>query len=81
MNEEDLKAVIATYQQKAFELFNANIVYETQINSLQKKFEALATESAQLREALAQAQAQLVVVREESSSTTKKRGSKTQDDF
>ena len=31
MNEDDLKSVLAKYQQKAFELFNANIVLETQI--------------------------------------------------
>ena len=37
MNETDLQAVIASYQQKAFELFNQNIVYETQINALKKE--------------------------------------------
>jgi len=31
MTEDDLKSVLAKYQQKAFELFNANIVLETQI--------------------------------------------------
>ena len=36
MSEEDYKAVIASYQQKAFELFNQNIVLETQLNSLKK---------------------------------------------
>ena len=36
MTEEDYKAVIASYQQKAFELFNQNIVLETQLNSLKK---------------------------------------------
>lgn len=49
MTEEDLKSVIATYQQKAFELFNSNIVLETQITSLQKKFEAVSNENAHLR--------------------------------
>lgn len=37
MNETDLQAVIGSYQQKAFELFNQNIVYETQINALKKE--------------------------------------------
>ena len=49
MSEEDLKSVIATYQQKAFELFNSNIVLETQITSLQKRFEAVANENAHLK--------------------------------
>ena len=30
----DLKAVLAKYQQKSFELFNQNIVLETQIEQL-----------------------------------------------
>lgn len=48
MTEEDIKAVLAKYQQKAFELFNQNIVLETQIEqsnktiiSLQKELEKL----------------------------------------
>ncbi len=41
MNEEDYKDVIATYQKKAFELFNQNIVLETQVNSLTKTIESL----------------------------------------
>jgi hypothetical protein len=36
MTEEDLKAVLAKYQQKAFELFNQNIVLETQVEQLNK---------------------------------------------
>jgi len=36
MSEDDLKAVLAKYQQKAFELFNQNIVFETQIEQLNK---------------------------------------------
>lgn len=36
MSEEDLKAVLAKYQQKAFELFNQNIVLETQVEQLNK---------------------------------------------
>ena len=41
MTEEDLKAVLAKYQQKAFELFNQNIVLETQIEQLNKTIEQL----------------------------------------
>ena len=41
MNETDYQAVIAAYQQKAFELFNQNIVYETQITTLKKQIEDL----------------------------------------
>jgi len=36
MSEEDLKLVLAKYQQKVFELFNQNIVFETQIEQLNK---------------------------------------------
>ena len=41
MNETEYQAVISTYQQKAFELFNQNIVYQTQINTLQQEISAL----------------------------------------
>jgi hypothetical protein len=44
MSEEDYKDVIASYQQKAFELFNQNIVYETQINTLRKNIIELQSE-------------------------------------
>jgi hypothetical protein len=44
MNEEDYKAIIATYQQKSFELFNQNIVLETQVNSQKQKIESLTKE-------------------------------------
>ena len=44
MSEEDYKAVIASYQQKAFELFNQNVVYETQINTLKKNILELESE-------------------------------------
>lgn len=47
MNEEDYKDVIATYQKKAFELFNQNIVLETQVNSLTKTIESLTNQSNQ----------------------------------
>ena len=33
MNEEDLKLVLAKYQQKAFDLFNRNIVLESQVET------------------------------------------------
>lgn len=52
MTEDDLKAVLAKYQQKTFELYNANIVLETQIEqlnkqvvSLQKELEKLSTKT------------------------------------
>jgi hypothetical protein len=44
MTEDDYKDVIASYQQKAFELFNQNIVYETQINTLKKNIAELQSE-------------------------------------
>ena len=44
MSEDDLKSVLSTYQQKSFELFNQNIVLETQVNSLNKKIEMLTKE-------------------------------------
>ena len=47
MTEEDYAAVIASYQQKAFELFNQNIVLETQINSLTKTINSLTSQIAQ----------------------------------
>ena len=47
MTEEDYTAVIASYQQKAFELFNQNIVLETQINSLTKTINSLTSQIKQ----------------------------------
>ncbi len=44
MSEEDYKAIIATYQQKSFELFNQNIVLETQVNSYKQKVDLLTSE-------------------------------------
>lgn len=41
MSEDDLKAVLSKYQQKAFELFNQNIVLETQVEQLNKTVSAL----------------------------------------
>ena len=48
MNEEDYKAIISTYQQKAFELFNQNIVLETQLNTYKQKVETLTKEVERL---------------------------------
>jgi predicted nuclease with TOPRIM domain len=49
MSDDDLKSVIATYQQKAFELFNQNIVLETQINSLKNQIDFLTVENEKLK--------------------------------
>lgn len=49
MSDEDLKAIITMYQQKSFELFNQNIVLETQINSLKKTVDTLTTEVEKLK--------------------------------
>jgi len=49
MSEDDLKAVLAKYQQKAFELFNQNIVLETQVEKLNATANALSAELEKLR--------------------------------
>ena len=49
MTEEDLKSVLAKYQQKAFELFNSNIVLETQIEKSNKIIESLSVELEKLK--------------------------------
>jgi hypothetical protein len=49
MNEEDLKLVLAKYQQKTFELFNANIVLETQVEKLNIAVSTLSAEVEKLR--------------------------------
>jgi len=49
MSEDDLKSIIAAYQQKAFELFNQNIVLETQVKSLTSKVEELNLENSKLK--------------------------------
>lgn len=49
MSEDDLKAVLAKYQQKAFDLFNRNIVLETQVETLTANVSALSTELEKLR--------------------------------
>jgi hypothetical protein len=48
MSEDDLKAVLAKYQQKAFELFNQNIVLETQVEQLSKTISSLQEEIKKL---------------------------------
>ena len=49
MTEEDLKAILAKYQQKTFELFNSNIVLETQVEQANKTIESLSVELEKLK--------------------------------
>ncbi len=49
MSEEDLKLVISKYQQKVFELFNQNIVLETQIDKLSAAVSSLSDELEKLK--------------------------------
>jgi FtsZ-binding cell division protein ZapB len=49
MTEEDLKAILAKYQQKAFELFNTNIVLETQVEEANKTISILSAELEKLK--------------------------------
>jgi dynactin complex subunit len=49
MTEDDLKSVLAKYQQKAFELFNTNIVLETQIEQLNNTAKILNAELEKLK--------------------------------
>ena len=49
MSEDDLKAVLAKYQQKVFELFNQNIVLETQVEKLNATVNSLSNELEKLR--------------------------------
>ena len=48
MSEDDLKAVLAKYQQKAFELYKPNIVLETQVEQLSKTVVTLQAEIQKL---------------------------------
>ena len=48
MSEEDLKVVLGKYQQKTFELFNQNIVLETQVEQLSKNISVLQAEIEKL---------------------------------
>jgi hypothetical protein len=49
MSEEDLKLVLSKYQQKTFELFNKNIVLETQVENLSSLIETLNKEIEKLK--------------------------------
>jgi len=49
MSEDDLKAVVAKYQQKSFELYNTNIVLETQIEKLNATVQSLSNELEKLK--------------------------------
>jgi len=49
MSETELKSVIAKYQQKSFELFNSNIILETQVEGLQATVNALRAEIETLK--------------------------------
>jgi dynactin complex subunit len=49
MTDEDLKAILAKYQQKSFELFNQNIVLETQVEKLNAIVNELNTEFEKLK--------------------------------
>ena len=49
MTEEDLKAILSKYQQKTFELFNTNIVLETQVEQANKTIESLSVELEKLK--------------------------------
>lgn len=49
MTEEDLKSVLAKYQQKTFELFNKNIVLETQVETLSSTIDSLTLEIEKLK--------------------------------
>ncbi len=49
MNEDDLKSILSKYQQKAFELYNQNIVLETQVEKLNSVVEILNQEIEKLK--------------------------------
>lgn len=44
MSDEDIKSVLAKYQQKSFDLFNKTIVMEVQIEQLSKSVDSLQAE-------------------------------------
>lgn len=48
MSEDDLKAILAKYQQKSFDLYNQNIVLETQVEQLNKIVNSLSIEVEKL---------------------------------
>jgi dynactin complex subunit len=49
MTEDDLKAILGKYQQKAFELYNQNIVLETQMEKLNLTISTLSAELEKLK--------------------------------
>ena len=49
MSENELKSVVAKYQQKSFELFNSNIVLEVQVETLQATINSLRAEIETLK--------------------------------
>ena len=49
MSEEDLKLVLSKYQQKCFELYNQNIVLETQVEKLIATVQSLNIELDKLK--------------------------------
>ena len=49
MSDEELKLVLAKYQQKTFELFNKNIVLETQVENLSATVSSLSAEVEKLK--------------------------------
>jgi len=49
MSEEDLKLVLSKYQQKTFELFNQNIVLETQVEKLNSVINSLNIEIEKMK--------------------------------
>lgn len=51
MSEEDLKLVLSKYQQRTFELFNQNIVLETQVEKLNTIISTLNAELEKLKKA------------------------------
>jgi hypothetical protein len=44
MSEDDLKSILTKYQQKSFELYNQNIVLETQVEKLNSTVKSLTEE-------------------------------------
>ena len=49
MSEDDLKAVLAKYQQKSFDLYNQNIVLETQVQRMNETISSLNNEIEKLK--------------------------------
>lgn len=49
MSEDDLKLILAKYQQKSFELFNQNIVLETQVENLKGQINILERELEKIK--------------------------------